>query len=157
MGLAKHIGKRILAVSATMGAAVALLVGSSPAAMASSQSIAFGTGGRIDCNWSMTSSSVHLVFQCDGNLVLYRNSDGHAMWASGTTGFGHPNVLIFHEDGFINLSEGIADKCQIGTGGATAVVQDDGNFVFYGPGGNATWDTGTWGNRQGTVHGCPNW
>ena len=58
-----------------------------------------------------------LVFQGDGNLVLYTHSN-YALWASGTAN----------------------------QGGAYAVMQGDGNLVIYRWDGSALWSTGTWGN-----------
>lgn len=60
---------------------------------------------------------VYLIFQSDGNLVVYRN-DGAVVWHSDT----------------------------YGKGGRQAVMQADGNFVIYGQGGEALWHTGTGGS-----------
>jgi hypothetical protein len=78
-----------------------------------SQNIAVGT--VMKPGWWAKSALTRLVMQPDGNLVLYRNRDGAALWASGTSG--HP--------------------------GAYAVMQPDGNLVVYRPGGRALWATGT--------------
>jgi len=59
-----------------------------------------------------------LVMQTDGNLVLYRNGASQALWASDTNG---------KQVGF-------------------AIMQGDGNFVIYAPGGAALWAAGTHGN-----------
>lgn len=59
-----------------------------------------------------------LIMQADGNLVLYRNDNGAALWASNT--WGKP---VTH-----------------------AIMQGDGNFVCYDNNGVAYWATGTWGN-----------
>lgn len=62
---------------------------------------------------------VNLVMQGDGNLVLYRNSDGAALWHANS--YGHP--------------------------GAVTVMQGDGNLVIYGTNpGEALFNTGTWNN-----------
>ncbi len=58
-----------------------------------------------------------LVYQADGNLVLYRD-DSQPLWASQTAG----------------------------TSVGQAVMQDDGNFVIYDAHGNGMWHTGTNGN-----------
>jgi len=93
-------------------------------------------------NWTAAySSSVHLVFQGDGNLVLYTNSGG-VLWASGSYGQNVTDldwsastggILLKHKDGSI--------ACRIGANaqGGWAQVQDDGNFVFYNSQGSATW------------------
>ncbi|MFJ9769763.1 hypothetical protein ACIRVF_00765 [Kitasatospora sp. NPDC101157] len=68
-------------------------------------------GGRVlnEDGWT-----ADLVYQPDGNLVLYR-SDGQPLWASNTAG-----QLAFR-----------------------ASMQDDGNFVLYQPDGSPYWATGT--------------
>jgi hypothetical protein len=43
-----------------------------------------------------------LVFQNDGNLVLYRNSDGHAMWTTGTSG-SRAIKAVMQEDGNLGI------------------------------------------------------
>jgi hypothetical protein len=60
----------------------------------------------------------HLVMQPDGNLVLYRNDTGAALWASRT----------WHKP--VNR----------------AVMQGDGNFVCYDSKGHAYWASGTAGH-----------
>ncbi|WP_035844666.1 hypothetical protein [Kitasatospora azatica] len=119
------------------------------------------------CGTSLTSNTVHLVFQCDGNLVLYRNSDGHAMWAAGSddgsTGFAnHIDRVNFHSDGTIHLwhlGTFPKDECTINAGAAAPFghmsVQDDGNLVVYTDGGHAVWSSNTYNNMQGILHACP--
>ncbi len=59
-----------------------------------------------------------LVYQSDGNLVLYTHT-GYPVWASGTSG----------------------------TAPGMATMQGDGNLVIYDSYGNPVWDSGTWGNN----------
>lgn len=61
-----------------------------------------------------------LVYQSDGNLVLYRNSDWRALWASDT----------------------------YRTSAGQAVMQPDGNLVVYDASGKAVWASGTDRNPQ---------
>lgn len=56
------------------------------------------------------------VYQTDGNLVLYRISDGTPLWHSGTWG----------------------------TAAGTCLLQHDGNLVVYRADGVAAWHSGTW-------------
>jgi hypothetical protein len=84
--------------------------------------------------------------QADGNLVLYRIDDGHALWASGTAG--QPvNRAVMQADG--NLIARAADgrvcwaSNTAGNAGAQLVLQNDGNLVIYAAGGGALWSSGT--------------
>lgn len=54
--------------------------------------------------------------QGDGNFVVYRLADGHAMWSTNTSG----------------------------SGASVAVMQTDGNFVLYTADNRVVWNTGTW-------------
>lgn len=76
------------------------------------------SGDILKIGQSITSQNgqYKLIMQGDGNLVLY-DSSGKALWASGTNG--HTVSLT--------------------------IMQNDGNFVMYGPGG-AIWTTNTWGH-----------
>lgn len=65
---------------------------------------------------SSPSGRFTFVYQGDGNLVLYRNQDGVALWSSGTAG------------------------SSVGT----CVMQGDGNLVVYDAAGVPVWNAGTW-------------
>lgn len=80
---------------------------------------ALGVNGALGPNQSVTScgGGYTFVHQGDGNVVLYNNFTGRAVWSTGTHG---------------RATE-------------TLVMQGDGNLVLYGPGG-ALWHTGTHGN-----------
>ena len=64
-----------------------------------------------------------LTLQYDGNLVLYRFSDGKAKWSTNTQG----------------------------TGTFKACMQEDGNFVTYAPKGRYTWPSNTVGNNKASL------
>jgi hypothetical protein len=72
----------------------------------------------LNVNDKLTSNNgkVTLVMQDDGNLVLYRQDNGKALWASHT------------QRKPVNR----------------AIMQGDGNFVCYNAVGHAYWATGTW-------------
>lgn len=59
-----------------------------------------------------------LIYQSDGNLVIYRLSDNFVPWASNTEG----------------------------TSTGEVVMQGDGNLVLYDAWSTPWWDTGTWGH-----------
>jgi hypothetical protein len=65
-----------------------------------------------------------LIYQTDGNLVLYRTSDNYPLWSSGTAG--RP-----------------AGRC---------AMQADGNLVIYTPDNVPIWNTGTWEAKYNGSH-----
>lgn len=73
-----------------------------------------------------------LVYQNDGNLVLYRLSDGYALWASMTfqpgqvAMQGDGNLVVYNASGTALWSSGTA-----GHPGAWLAVQGDSNLVVY--------------------------
>ncbi|AUG81228.1 Putative Mannose-specific lectin [Kitasatospora sp. MMS16-BH015] len=156
--------KRLSVTAACVASALATVLGVSPSASAATQSIPLLLSTPDEkCGWSTSSSTVRLSFQCDGNLVLYRISDNHAMWATGTyQGNGWtPDLLSFSHEGYIKLFShpwyGHQLECIWGDSSAAegrVAVQDDGNLVIYTPSGTPIWDSGTYNNLQGTVHEC---
>ncbi|MGX4733670.1 hypothetical protein [Kitasatospora griseola] len=75
-------------------------------------------GAGLPSGRMIRAKTTYLIMQYDGNLVLHRNSDNVAIWASGTDG----------------------------NSGATLKVQDDGNVVVYRTDGSAAWASNTNGN-----------
>ncbi|MFF3015683.1 hypothetical protein [Streptomyces sp. NPDC057939] len=107
-------------------------------------------------SWAQ-SATVWLVLQKDNNLVMYRKSDGKAIWSSGTYGGSAPVTLQmgYGDKGDLTIRQNDANgavRWRTGTSGnpdAWALLQDDGNFVIYkktgGPDkGGALWSTGTY-------------
>jgi hypothetical protein len=82
------------------------------------------------------SNTFELIMQGDGNLVLYRRSTGHALWATGTNG---KDVMraIMQTDGnlVLYLFNGKAAWASNTNGNPNSylAVQDDGNLVIYKP------------------------
>lgn len=89
-----------------------------------------------------------LVFQTDGNLVLYKGA-GEPLWATGP----NPQVkkVVQQTDGNLVLySAAMAPLWSSGTSGrprAFLLLQDDGNLVIY-QGNTALWNSGTAGGRK---------
>jgi len=97
-----------------------------------------------------SNGSVTLYNQTDGHLVLYRNSDGAALWASYTFSFTSTD-LTMRTDGDLVLHDStppyyLWDSRTRSSKGAYLVVQDDCNVVIYNNNGNCTplWHTATW-------------
>ncbi len=90
-----------------------------------------------------------LIFQDDGNLVLYKTSQflqsAGVVWSSGTSGTGY--MMAFGTDGDMNIYS--SGGCSVwstntsGNNGATFAVQDDGNLVIYSSAGKAVWNSGS--------------
>jgi len=85
------------------------------------------------------------TLQGDGNLVVYRIGNSHALWASNTVNKGGIK-LIMQEDGNLVLytanGQAVWASNTAGTGDSFARMQNDGNFVVYTQG-KPTWATGT--------------
>ena len=87
----------------------------------------------------------HLVYQGDGNLVLY-DAGGTPLWASHTEG-SLPGVLVMQGDGNLVMYDGhdvpIWHTATHGHGGAYLEVGNDGNVVVYDAQGLPLWATET--------------
>jgi hypothetical protein len=77
-----------------------------------------------------------LVMQSDGNLVMYRNADERALWATNTA---QTDVLraVMQDDGnfvlyHVNDEPAWASNTD-GAPGSFIVMQNDGNLVIYQP------------------------
>jgi len=76
----------------------------------------------------------YLVFQRDGNLVLYRQNH-NPVWASGTNGRG--KRAIFQEDGNVVVYDDYSAVWASNTNGhpdSQLCLQNDGNLVIYDDG-----------------------
>jgi hypothetical protein len=91
-----------------------------------------------------------LVFQADGNLVLYSETSGHALWNSVSFGSGG-QYLMLQDDGNLVLYnanyQAIWNSKTNGRGGSQLAIQTDGNLVLYNYAGKAPWNTVTFGQN----------
>jgi hypothetical protein len=103
-------------------------------------------------NQSITSLNgrYYLIYQTDGNLVLYKrypNGSQKALWASGTNGKGG-NRCIMQGDGNLVIynpaNKALWSSNTFHDAGARLVMQDDGNAVIYRTNNSAAWATNTW-------------
>ena len=95
--------------------------------------------------WS-SNGQYRFVYQTDGNLVLYRNSNGAALWGLPISSAYAPGRTIMQSDG--NLVVYAANGSPVWSsstagGGHRLVVQNDGNVVMYRPDGSSAWATNT--------------
>jgi len=87
-----------------------------------------------------------LIMQGDGNLVLYRNDNNVALWATNTWGKPVTHVVMQGDGNFVLYDDKGVAYWATGTWtdpGSYVVLQDDGNLVLYGPNGGALWATNT--------------
>lgn len=105
-------------------------------------------GAQLNRGAQLTAGNgrTRLVMQADGNLVLYRVDDGHALWSSGTAG--QPaNRAVMQADGNLVARATDGRVCwasnTAGNPGAQLVLQDDGNLVIYANGGGSLWSSKT--------------
>lgn len=84
-----------------------------------------------------------LIYQSDGNLVLYDHRNQTALWSTNTAGT-TVGQAIMQSDGNFVLYDGDGDaRWASGTSGnpkAYLLVQNDGNIVVYSPDGRSLWD-----------------
>jgi hypothetical protein len=95
-------------------------------------------GQSLYVNQSITSTNnkYQLIMQSDGNLVLYRLYNHHALWASNTAGQdvlrvimqADGNLVVYKVDG-----NPVWDSKTNGKPGSFLIMQDDGNLVIYQP------------------------
>ncbi|MDO8793020.1 MAG: pre-peptidase C-terminal domain-containing protein, partial [Vicinamibacterales bacterium] len=121
-------------------------------------------GGRLLAGQAIVSpnSRYRLVYQSDGNLVLYDNTAGTATWFAGTSGA--PGQVVLQTDGnMVIYSAGNAALWFTGTPGnpgAFLALQSDGNLVLYSAAGAPLWVSARGGTMVpipgglATVSGC---
>jgi hypothetical protein len=95
-------------------------------------------GEQLLHNQSITSTDgrFRLVMQTDGNLVVYRTRDNHALWATGTQHSDAQravmqtdgNLVLYHVD---NRPAWASNTN--GSPGSHLSMQNDGNLVIYKP------------------------
>jgi hypothetical protein len=105
------------------------------------------TGMSISAGTSIAScnGATRLVYQTDGNLVLYRQRDGFPLWNARTTGTSLGKLVMQPDGNLVLYNASKSPVWYIGTtgnAGAILRVQDDGNLVVY-RGRVPIWNSGT--------------
>ncbi|MGW7002613.1 hypothetical protein ACWGCW_07250 [Streptomyces sp. NPDC054933] len=125
-------------------------------------------GQHLTPGASLSSGSMKLVMQSDGNLVAYLKAGGSAApaeWSSGT--YGHPgayavmqpdgNLVVYSHNGGPGIGGALWSSGTSGNAGAHAVLQDDGNLVVYRQGttapGGALWASRSYARPQTITSG----
>ena len=103
------------------------------------------SGARLVPGQSISSLTgrYRLLFQTDGNLVLYDDVERSAPWSTGTAGI-NPGHVIMQTDGNLVVYDALGrDHWSSGSAGninAYLSVQNDGNVVIYRTDGDSAWD-----------------
>ena len=103
-------------------------------------------GEALQAGQAITSANgrYKLIYQADGNLVLYAGSA--PLWASGTWGRGM-GMAIMQADGNLVVYNGSHQPLWAsgtwGNAGSSLALQDDGNVVIYRPNHTPLWATNT--------------
>lgn len=135
----------------------------SPAVAQFCKNIEIRTNGNRNQTFSRntkwnTCNGYKLIFQEDGNLVLYRPS-GQPIWATGTEGSGER--LALQTDGNVVLYErngkAIWATNTDGNSGGFLAIQTDGNIVVYRKDGKPIWATNTDGGQSRTRSAANDW
>ena len=90
-----------------------------------------------------TNRRFRLIYQNDGNLVLYDDSDRAALWATNTGGTTTGQVLLQGDGNLVVYDAGnvgIFATGTVGNANARLLVQNDGNLVLYAANGQPVWD-----------------
>jgi hypothetical protein len=105
-------------------------------------------GQQLTVNQELVASNnkTRLVMQSDGNLVLYRNSDNKALWASNTANKPVNRVVMQNDGNLVCYDAGGRAYWATGTDGhpgARLALQTDGNLVVYSTNNNPLWASNT--------------
>jgi hypothetical protein len=87
-----------------------------------------------------------LVMQTDGNLVLYKQSTGRALWSSGTYNVGASKTVMQGDGNLVVYNSVDQPKWNSRTNGNTGaflILQDDGNLVIYSATARSLWSSNT--------------
>lgn len=106
------------------------------------------SGKKLNKGQFITSDDkrLKLVFQEDGNMVLYNQSTNQPLWYTATAGTDASYAIMQADGNFViytNYNKPLWASGTAGNGGAFLVVQNDGNMALY-QGTNAVWATGTY-------------
>ncbi|WBO64312.1 hypothetical protein [Streptomyces camelliae] len=129
-------------------------------------------GQQLAPGHSLSSSTMTLTMQTDGNLVARLNTGkgaGQVVWSTGTSGNTGAyavmqtdgNLVVYTAGGGAGKGGALWSSRTYGHAGAYATVQDDGNIVVYNRASTAPlWSSGTYARPQSIYGGTtlkPGW
>ena len=104
-----------------------------------------------DRRWS-PNGKFSLLMQDDGNLVLYRQSDRKAIWASHTSGSGAKRAVLQQDGNFVLYTSSNVAKWSTDSNSDPdnfLLLQDDGNLMLYAMGApTVQWASNSSGNMK---------
>ncbi|ELP66504.1 ricin-type beta-trefoil lectin domain protein [Streptomyces turgidiscabies] len=103
-------------------------------------------GQVIPSGTSLTSASVRLAMQADGNLVLSSLATGKSLWSSGTSGNPGAFATLRSDGNFVVYNAGATTALWSSgtTTGTVLQIQNDANMVLYDSAGAVAWKSDTW-------------
>ncbi|SNX62823.1 RHS repeat-associated protein [Streptomyces sp. TLI_55] len=104
-------------------------------------------GQVIPSGTSLTSGSVRLAMQADGNLVLSSLATGKTLWSTGTSGNPGAFATLRSDGNFVVYNSGgttVLWSSGTSATGTVLQIQNDANMVLYDGTGAAIWKTNTW-------------
>ncbi|MER6075362.1 hypothetical protein ABT187_42620 [Streptomyces sp. NPDC001817] len=129
-------------------------------------------GQQLSPGHSLSSATMTLTMQTDGNLVARLNTgsgSGQVVWSTGTSGNSGAyavmqtdgNLVVYTSTGGPGKGGALWSSRTNGNQGAYATVQTDGNIVVYGKASTAAlWSSGTYARSQNVASGTtlkPGW
>jgi len=136
-GVSRRLRPQLLALVALLGAA---------SAAEAANTISASQNLTPNQYLQSTNGNYRFVFQSDGNLVLRRQSDAVALWASNTNGKGGTR-LTMQSDGnlvlYTSSNAAIWSSKTTGTGANRGIMRDDGVFALLDASNAVDWSAGT--------------
>ncbi|HKC57298.1 MAG TPA: matrixin family metalloprotease [Vicinamibacterales bacterium] len=125
--------------------ATAIYGGDAASAPAPATSDTLPSGSRLLPGQSLTSANrrFRLVYERDGNVVLYDDVERTMPWSSSTAGLTAGQVVMQTDGNFVVFDGSNQPRWMSGTpayANSRLVLQSDGNLVVYAPDGQAPWD-----------------
>ena len=145
-----------LSLRTILAGVVAIAMGTMPLRVHAAGS-ALASGQSLNPGDSLTSPSgtYNLLYQSDGNLVVYR-ADGTPVWWTGTDG-STPGQVTVQTGGDVTVTDPGGDVLWSagtdGNPGDSLVMQDSGALQVVGSDGSVLWDSGSGGGSLGDCGG----
>jgi hypothetical protein len=140
----------------TLAGLVAIVIGATPLGLhAAGNSLSSGASLNPGDSLTSPSGTYNLIYQSDGNLVVYRD-DGTPVWWSSTNGSA-PGLVTVQTGGDVTVTDPngniLWSAGTDGNPGDALVMQDSGALQVIGSDGTVLWDSGSGGGTLGDCGG----